>query len=125
MRKFVNARSLEDLTAVTEQRSHLVDRFTGYLHQRWNDDERNATQLFREIQQQGRPVLGRRGRSVNKLVAQRLTAGSPRSGVSRADRACGSGQPGDRCLRENVSEWKVLRSTNGAARIKTWENTTQ
>ncbi|MEW2385536.1 transposase [Micromonospora sp. NPDC047707] len=28
---------------------------TGYLHQRWNDGERNATQLFREIQQQGYP----------------------------------------------------------------------
>ncbi|WP_204985350.1 ISL3 family transposase [Micromonospora globbae] len=55
VRKFVNARSLADLTAVTEQRSHLVDPFTGYLHQRWNDGERNATQLFREIQQQGYP----------------------------------------------------------------------
>jgi len=27
---------------------------TGYLHQRWNDGERNATQLFREIQQPAR-----------------------------------------------------------------------
>jgi len=55
VRKFANARSVEDLTAVTEQRSHLVDPFIGYLHQRWNDGERNATQLFREIQQQGYP----------------------------------------------------------------------
>jgi hypothetical protein len=42
VRKFVNARSVEDLTAVTEQRAHLVDPFTCYLHQRWNDGERNA-----------------------------------------------------------------------------------
>ena len=55
VRKFANARSVEDLTAVTEQRTHVVDPFTGYLHQRWNEGERNATQLFREIQQQGYP----------------------------------------------------------------------
>ncbi|MFY1673615.1 transposase [Plantactinospora sp. WMMB334] len=55
VRKFANARSIEDLTAVTEQRTHVVDPFTGYLHQRWNEGERNATQLFREIQQKGYP----------------------------------------------------------------------
>ncbi|MEV6351016.1 ISL3 family transposase [Actinoplanes sp. NPDC051851] len=55
VRKFANARSADDLTAITEQRTHVVDPFTGYLHQRWNEGERNATQLFREIQQQGYP----------------------------------------------------------------------
>ena len=55
VRKFATARSLEDLIAKTEQRTHVVDPFTGHLHQRWHDGERNATQLFREIQQLGYP----------------------------------------------------------------------
>lgn len=43
------------MTAVTEQRAHLVDDYVAYLHQRWNDGERNATALFREIREQGYP----------------------------------------------------------------------
>ncbi|MGC1211692.1 MAG: ISL3 family transposase [Micromonospora sp.] len=53
VRKFVNASTAEELTAITEQRSHLVDEHTGYLHGRWHEGERNATQLFREIKQHG------------------------------------------------------------------------
>ena len=34
---------------------YLVDDFTDYLHRRWHDGERNATQLFREIKQRGYP----------------------------------------------------------------------
>lgn len=55
VRKFATAASLGDLIAKTEQRAHLVDAYTTHLHQRWNDGERNATQLFREIQQMGYP----------------------------------------------------------------------
>ena len=55
VRKFATARNPEDLTAKTEQRTHLVDPWTGHLHQRWNDGERNATRLFREIRQLGYP----------------------------------------------------------------------
>ncbi|SIM58099.1 Transposase [Micromonospora cremea] len=55
VRKYLNAASVAELTAVTEQRAHLVDDYIAYLHQRWNDGERNATQLFREIKQQGYP----------------------------------------------------------------------
>jgi transposase len=55
VRKFVNAPAAEDLIAVTEQRSHLVDEYTGSLHRRWHEGERNATSLFREIKQQGYP----------------------------------------------------------------------
>lgn len=55
VRKFATARSPGDLTAKTEQRTHLVDPWTGYLHQRWHEGERNATQLFREIGEQGYP----------------------------------------------------------------------
>jgi transposase len=39
--------------AKTLQRAHLVDDHIEYLHQRWNDGQRNATQLFREIVEQG------------------------------------------------------------------------
>ncbi len=53
--KLVNAATAEELTAKTLQRSHLVDPYTGYLHRRWNEGIRNATQLFREIQQLGYP----------------------------------------------------------------------
>src|SRR2546429_2941829 len=55
VRKFATARSAGDLIAKTEQRTHLVDPYTGHLHQRWHEGERNATQLFREIQQLGYP----------------------------------------------------------------------
>ena len=55
MRKFVTARSADDLIAKTEQRAHLVDAWTGHLHRRWHEGERNATALFREIRQLGYP----------------------------------------------------------------------
>jgi transposase len=55
VRKCLNAASHLELTAVTEQRAHLVDDYVAYLHQRWNQGERNATGLFREIKQQGYP----------------------------------------------------------------------
>jgi len=55
VRKYLNAASLNELTAVTEQRAHLVDDYVAHLHQRWNEGERNATALFREIKQQGYP----------------------------------------------------------------------
>jgi hypothetical protein len=63
VRKFATARSVDDLIAKTEQRTHLVDPYTGHLHQRWHEGERNATQLFREIRQ-----LGYRG---GELAVQR------------------------------------------------------
>jgi transposase len=55
VRKYLNAVSHAELTAVTEQRAHLVDDYVAYLHQRWNEGERNATALFREIKEQGYP----------------------------------------------------------------------
>lgn len=55
VRKFAQARSVDDLIAKTEQRAHIVDGYTEYLHRRWNEGERNATQLFREIKQAGYP----------------------------------------------------------------------
>ncbi|SNY63915.1 Transposase [Paractinoplanes atraurantiacus] len=55
VRKYLNATTAAELTAVSEQRAHVVDDYVAYLHQRWNEGERNATQLFREIKQQGYP----------------------------------------------------------------------
>jgi hypothetical protein len=37
--------------AKTEQHAHLFDPYTGHLRRRCHEGERNATQLFREIQQ--------------------------------------------------------------------------
>jgi transposase len=53
VRKLAQARTVDDLTAKTEQRSHLVDGYVEYLHRRWNEGERNATGLFREIAKLG------------------------------------------------------------------------
>ncbi|MGX7826091.1 ISL3 family transposase [Actinokineospora sp. 24-640] len=53
VRKFANAASIDELIAKTEQRAHVVDAHIEYLHQRWNDGHRNATQLFREITEHG------------------------------------------------------------------------
>jgi transposase len=55
VRKLAQARSVADLTAKTEQRAHLVDDYVEYLHRRWDEGERNATGLFREIQKLGYP----------------------------------------------------------------------
>ena len=53
VRKLADARSVADVLAKTLQRAHLVDDYVEYLHRRWNEGERNATQLFREISQRG------------------------------------------------------------------------
>jgi len=55
VRKFATARSADDLIAKTEQRTHLAGPWTGHLHQRWHEGERNATALFREIKSMGYP----------------------------------------------------------------------
>jgi transposase len=55
VRKYLNAATAAELTAVSEQRAHVVDDYVAYLHRRWNEGERNATELFREIQQHGYP----------------------------------------------------------------------
>jgi hypothetical protein len=51
----LNAASFTELTAVTEQRAHPVDDYVAYLHRRWNEGERAATGLFREIRQRDYP----------------------------------------------------------------------
>ncbi|WET81636.1 ISL3 family transposase [Amycolatopsis sp. QT-25] len=55
VRKLVTAGSVDDLIAKTEQRAHLVDDYVEYLHRRWHEGERNATQLYREITKLGYP----------------------------------------------------------------------
>lgn len=53
VRKLARAGTVADLIAKTEQRAHLVDDHVEYLHRRWNEGERNATGLFREITKRG------------------------------------------------------------------------
>ena len=55
VRKLAQTRSVADLIAKTEQRAHLVDDYVAHLHRRWNEGERNATGLFREIRKLGYP----------------------------------------------------------------------
>ena len=55
VRKYLRAATAAELTAVSEQRAHVVDDYVAYLHQRWNEGERNATGLFREIKHLGYP----------------------------------------------------------------------
>ncbi|WP_238589402.1 ISL3 family transposase [Pseudonocardia sp. HH130629-09] len=55
VRKFTDAASAHELTAKTEQRAHLIDDYVEHLHRRWNEGERNATALFREIVALGYP----------------------------------------------------------------------
>lgn len=54
VRKFANA-TAQDLITKSQQRAHLVDPYVVHLHRRWNEGERNATALFREIKSQGYP----------------------------------------------------------------------
>jgi transposase len=53
VRKLAHARTVDELIAKTEQRAHLVDDYLEHLHRRWNEGERNATGLFREITKLG------------------------------------------------------------------------
>ena len=53
VRKLAHARTVDELIAKTEQRAHLVDDYLDHLHRRWNEGERNATGLFREITKLG------------------------------------------------------------------------
>jgi hypothetical protein len=77
VRKFATAASLQDLIAKTEQRAHVVDAYTGHLHRRWHEGERNATQLFREIQQLGHPAAS--WRSSATCAGSATAAATPRT----------------------------------------------
>ncbi|GAA2523120.1 ISL3 family transposase [Pilimelia columellifera subsp. columellifera] len=55
VRKIANAATVDALLVKTHQRAHVVDEYVAHLHKRWNEGERNATALFREIKQQGYP----------------------------------------------------------------------
>jgi transposase len=54
VRRFVRASSVEELLATPRAgRPSVLDRFKPYLHQRWREGVSNASELFRELRQQG------------------------------------------------------------------------
>jgi transposase len=53
VRRFAHASSLDQLLAKTAERASVLDGFTAYLHQRWNQGCTDAAQLTKELKAQG------------------------------------------------------------------------
>ena len=53
VRRFAHATSLDELLAKTAERASVLDGFTAYLHQRWNQGCTDAAVLTKELQAQG------------------------------------------------------------------------
>jgi transposase len=53
VRRFAHAPSLDQLLAKTVERASVLDGFTAYLHQRWNQGCTDAAQLTKELKAQG------------------------------------------------------------------------
>ncbi len=53
VRRFLRAKSLDELLAKTTSRSTLLDGFEPYLHRRWNEGCTDAARLFDEIRAAG------------------------------------------------------------------------
>jgi transposase len=76
VRRFVRVRSVEELLATPRAgRPSILDPFKPYLHQRWRDGATNASDLFREIRQQG--YAGSLGTVIAYLRPFRQAATSP------------------------------------------------
>lgn len=56
VRRYARAGSIDEVLVKVVNRSTLLDDYKSYLHQRWNEGCRNASQLHREVQ-----VLGYQG----------------------------------------------------------------
>jgi transposase len=118
VRRFYRAQSVEELLAkARDGRGQMLEAFEPYLHQRLSDGTTNASQLFREVRQQG--YRGSKGTVIDYLRPLRTDSRRRTTGASTTTRRLAPARPPKV---RHVTGWILTRpdrlSTDAQLRLK-------